>query len=90
MVQLTRLLRFPVFAFAGSSAPQLTARWVLKMVHEVSRPLDSCICQFAYFLTVETLPSSSVELLVKIKDELRMDEIDKGVADIAWVVVIDG
>jgi hypothetical protein len=53
------------------------------MVHEVSRPLDSCICQFAYFLTVETLPSSSVELLVKIKDELRMDEIDKGVADIA-------
>jgi hypothetical protein len=53
------------------------------MVHEVSCPLDSCICQFAYFLTVETLPSSSVELLVKIKDELRMDEIDKGVADIA-------
>jgi hypothetical protein len=52
------------------------------MVHEVSCTLDSRICQFAYFLAVETIPPPSIEFFVKIKDELGMNEVNKSIADI--------
>jgi hypothetical protein len=60
------------------------------MIHEVGRALYPCVGQLAYLLTVKPVPSSAVELLVEIKDELGVDEVDEGVAHVAGVVVVDG
>lgn len=59
------------------------------MVHEVSCALYPSICQLANLLTVETIPPPPAELLVKVYDEFSVDEVDKSVANVAGVVLVD-
>lgn len=59
------------------------------MIHEISSTLDPRIGQLTYLFTIESIPSSTIELLVKIKDELGVDEVHKGISDITRVVMID-
>jgi len=59
------------------------------VVHEIGCALDSCICEFAYFLAVISIPSSSIELLVEFKDELCVDKVGKCISHITSIVVID-
>lgn len=51
--------------------------------------LDPCIGQLAFLLAVEHIPSPSAEGLVKLFDELGVDEVDKSIADVALVVLIN-
>ena len=69
------------------------------MLHDVGVPemvpqgkcsLNPRISQRTDFLTVETAPLPTIELRVKIKNEFGVDEIDKSIADIAGIVVVDG
>lgn len=61
----------------------------LEMVHEVRSSLYSRVCKLAYLLTVEPVPSSAIELSVKIVDEFSVNEIDKGVSNITGIVMVD-
>jgi len=61
----------------------------LEMVHEVGSSLYSRICKLTYLFTVEPVPSSAVELSIKIIDEFSVNEIDKGVSNITRIVMID-
>lgn len=89
LIKLQGLFRSFILPLAQSPTPQLTSRRILEMIHKISRPLDSSISQFTYFLTIETIPSSAIELLVKIKDELRVDKVHKSIAHITGVVMVD-
>ena len=60
------------------------------MIHKISRPLYPSIGQLAYFLAIEAIPSSAIELLVKVKDELRVDKVHKGIAHVTGVVMVNG
>jgi len=60
------------------------------MIHQVSGALDAGVGQLADFLAVEAVPPSTIELLIKLQDEFRMDEVDKGVAHITGIIMVDG
>lgn len=89
LIKLQGLFRSFILPLARSPPPQLTSRRILEMIHKISRPLDPSIGQLTYFLTIETIPSSAIELLVKIKDELRVDKVHKGIAHITGVVMVN-
>jgi len=59
------------------------------MVHEVGGALDPGIGQLANLLTVEAIPPPPTELLIEVNDEFGMDKVDKSIADIARVVLVD-
>lgn len=59
------------------------------MIHQICRALYPRVGQLAYLLTIEPIPSSSIELLEELADEFCMDEIDKSVSDITCVEVVD-
>ena len=52
--------------------------------------MDACVGQFAYFLAIVAIPPPSVELFVKLEDELGVDEVGEGISYVAAVVVVDG
>ena len=59
------------------------------MVAESPCALNTGICQRADFLTVKSAPFFPVELLVESGDEFGMDEVNKGVSDIASIIIVD-
>lgn len=60
------------------------------MVHQVSSALNTSISKFTDLFRVVTIPSSTVKIAIKVLNELGMDEVGKGIADVAGVVVING
>lgn len=76
---------FPFISTRYCSCSELVS---LEVIHEVSGSLDASIGELAYFLTVETIPPASVELAVELTNELRVDKVHKGIADIAGIEVI--
>lgn len=60
------------------------------MVHEGSGALDAGVGEFADLLAVEAVPLAATELLVEVKDELGVDEVDEGVAHVAGVELVNG
>ena len=60
------------------------------MVHKVGGALDAGVGQLADLLAIEPVPPAAVELPVEVEDELGVDEVDEGVADVAGVEVVDG
>ena len=60
------------------------------MISQGRCALYPCIGQRTDFLTVETIPFSTIEFLVKFKYKFIMDEIYESIPYIAWVVVVDG
>ena len=67
------------------------------MVDKLSRALDAGVADLAYFLGVELLPFFVVEFVKEFADELGMNEVDKGVTNIALILnnakyypVVDG
>jgi len=52
--------------------------------------LDAGILDFADLLTVKSLPPFRVKLLIEGNDSRGVEEIDKGVAHIAFVLKVDG
>ena len=59
------------------------------MIHQISRPLNSCIGKLTYLFAVESVPSAAVELSIKLIDEFGMDEIDESVSNITGIVMIN-
>jgi hypothetical protein len=55
----------------------------MKMIHKICGSLYPRIGQFADFLTVEAIPSPAAKLFVEFKDELGVNEFDKGIGHIA-------
>jgi hypothetical protein len=60
------------------------------MIHEISSSLDPCVGQLANLLAVKAIPSPSVELVIELLNGAGVDEVDKGIAHIAGVVMVDG
>lgn len=76
-----------LLCFAEGATSELVA---VEMVHEVSGALDPSIGQLTNLLAVEAVPPPPAELLVEVNDELCVDKVDKGVSDVARVVLVDG
>ena len=60
------------------------------MIDKVSSALYTRISQLTYFFRVVAVPPPATKLIVKIENELSMDEIDKSVSNIAGVEVVNG
>jgi hypothetical protein len=63
--------------------------WSVEVVHQVGGALDTGVGQLAYLLGVVSVPSPTVEIAVKVKDELGVDEVCECIAHVAAVVVVD-
>jgi hypothetical protein len=59
------------------------------MVHQISSALYPSISQLTYLLTVIAVPSPTIELSVKLLDELSVYKISKTITYIARVVVVN-
>lgn len=59
------------------------------MIHKISSALNTSISQLAYLFGVVSIPPSSVEFSVEVKDKLCVDEVSKCIADITTVIVIN-
>ncbi len=62
---------------------------ILEVIHKRSGSLNTGIGQLAHLLTVELIPVLAIELSLKLSYKLCMYEIEKSIAYIAAVVVID-
>lgn len=51
--------------------------------------MNSSICQLTYLLAVEFIPTPSTKFIVKLLNELGMDEIDKGISYVALIIVVN-
>ena len=80
---------FSLLAFTLSPPSQLTIRCILEVIHEVSCTLNTGIGEFTDFLTVKTIPSTTVKFFIELKNEFCMDKVGKGIAYIARVVVVN-
>ena len=60
------------------------------MIDEVSSSLYTRISQLTYFFRVVAIPPPAAKLIVKIENELGMNEIHKSVPHIAGVEVVNG
>lgn len=76
-----------LLALAGCPSSPLRR---LEVVHQVRSALDTRIGQLADLLGVVAVPAAPAEVPVELENKLRMDEVGKGVAHIARVVVING
>ena len=56
---------------------------MLEVVHQVSGSLNTGISQLAYLLAIESIPPAAAEFLVELMDELGVNEVHKGIADVA-------
>ena len=61
---------------------------VLKMTGELGCSLDSGVSHLNDFLRVEFFPFLSVKFEVKVFDELGMNEVQEGIANVAIVLKI--
>lgn len=52
--------------------------------------MDTRVGQLTDLLTIEAVPPPSAKLLVEVYDELSVDEVDKSVAHVAGVVLVNG
>ncbi len=78
------------FVLAFARSPSTRSIWsILKMIHQISCSLDTRIGQFTNFLWVEPIPTSTIKLLMKFKYKFRVYKVDKSIANIASVVVIN-
>lgn len=59
---------------------------MLEMVLELGSPLNPGVADVADFGGVELLPFLAVKLLVEFGDEFGVDEVEKGVPNIAVVL----
>lgn len=59
---------------------------VLEVVLELGSALDPGIADLAHFHRVEFVPPPLMEILIKLSDELCVDKVDEGIADIAVVL----
>lgn len=76
----------PLVSLATSASGR---SWSVEVVHQVSGALDTSVGQLAYLLGVVSVPSPTVEIAVKIKNELGVDEVCECVAHVAAIVVVD-
>lgn len=83
MIKFKRNSSFPILTFR----PILILR-ILKMIHQRRSTLNSGVGQLTYLFTVELVPSSPIELLIEVKNEFSMNEVDKGVPNITGVMMI--
>lgn len=60
------------------------------MIDKVSSSLYTRISQLTYFFRVVAIPSPATKLIVKVKNELCMDEIHKSVSHVTGVEMVDG
>jgi hypothetical protein len=60
------------------------------MIHEISSSLDPCVGQLANLLAVKAIPSPSVELPIELLNGGGVDKVDKGIAHITGVVLVNG
>lgn len=56
---------------------------------KLSSPLDPCIADLANLYRVELVPLSLVELLVKVWNELGMDKVQEGIANITIILSVN-
>ena len=63
---------------------------IFEMIAKSPSSLNSGIGQRAYFFAVEPIPFFAVEFIVESRDKLRVNEVNKSIANIASIVVIDG
>jgi hypothetical protein len=59
---------------------------VFEVVFELGSALDTCVADLADLDGVELVPLALVELVVEVDDELCMNEVEKGVPDVAVVL----
>lgn len=80
---------FSLLAFTLSPPSKLTIWSILEMIHEVSCTLDTGVSEFTDFLTVKTIPSTTVKFFIELKNEFCMDKVSKSITYIARVVVVN-
>ena len=83
------LVRVDLLGLAEGSSSELSAETVLEVVHQFGGALDAGVGEFTNLLAIEETPSSAVEVLMELRDELGMGEIGESIAHIARVVLID-
>lgn len=59
---------------------------VLEVVHEGDGALYASVRQRADLFAVEHFPALAVELMVEIGNELRVEEVNEGIAHVAGVL----
>ena len=64
-------------------------RHIGKILFESLLSLNLAICDLTNFVTIETLPALSIELLVEIYDENCIYEVDKRIAHVTFVPIVD-
>lgn len=61
----------------------------LKVALEFLQALQATISDITPLLRIETFPAAAVELLKEVKDEEVVNEIDEGIANVCWILIID-
>lgn len=64
-------------------------RHIRKVLFESLLSLNLAICNLTNFVTIETLPALSIELLEELNDENRIYKIDKRVAHVAFIPIVN-
>lgn len=59
---------------------------MLEVIFQLSSALDAGITDLTNFSGVKFVPFPSVKLIIKVCDEFCMDEVEKGVANIAVIL----
>jgi hypothetical protein len=64
-------------------------RHIGKVLFESLLSLNLAVCYLTNFVAVETLPALSIELLEELDDENRIYEVDKRVAHVALIPIVN-
>ena len=57
--------------------------WILEVLLELGGSLNGCVLHLTHLHWVKSVPSAAIELLIKVRDELATDEIQKRVTNVA-------
>ena len=64
-------------------------RHVGKILFESLLSLNLAICNLTDFVAIETLPALSIELLEELDNENRINKVNKRVAHVAFIPIVN-